>query len=125
MFGYLSLSAADATSRGGNGIEVGDDTIFAPGAKIISENHDPDDLGRWKPAQPVHIRKRCWIGANAVILPAVELGDDVVVGAGAVVTRSFAKGSILAGAPARTIHRNYWSGSKSYLLNPSPRLLKP
>jgi acetyltransferase-like isoleucine patch superfamily enzyme len=89
--------------QGGNAIEIGDDTIFALGVKIISANHDPDDLSRWKPAQPVRIGKHCWIGANAVILPAVELGDNVVVGAAAVVTRSFNSGSVIAGTPAMTV----------------------
>jgi len=91
--------------QGINGIRIGDDTIFAPGVKIISANHDPDNMERWIKADPLIIGKRCWIGVNAVILPGVRLGDDVVVGAGAVVTKSFPDGSVIAGVPARVIRR--------------------
>nr|WP_240893989.1 acyltransferase [Limisphaera ngatamarikiensis] len=91
--------------QGINGVEIGDDTIFAPGVKIISANHDPRDYSRWIPAPPIRIGKRCWIGANAVILPGVQLGDDVIVGAGAVVTKSFPSGSVLVGVPARPLER--------------------
>lgn len=89
--------------QGGNGIVIGDDTIFAPGVKIISANHDPKILNSWVKAPPVQIGKRCWIGANAVILPGVELGDEVIVGAGAVVTRSVPSGVTVVGNPARPI----------------------
>lgn len=91
--------------QGINGVQIGDDTIFAPGVKIISANHEPRDLCRWVKARPLVIGARCWIGANAVILPGVELGDNVVVGAGAVVTRSFPQASTIAGVPARVIPR--------------------
>ena len=91
--------------QGGNGIEIEDGTIFAPGVKIISANHDPQDLSQWKPDRPIKIGKNCWIGANAVILPGVELGDNVIVGAGAVVTKCFTSNVVLAGNPARTIRR--------------------
>jgi acetyltransferase-like isoleucine patch superfamily enzyme len=86
-----------------NGIEIGDDTIFAPGIKIISSNHNPEDMGNWIVVEPVRIGKNCWIGANAVILPGVQLGDNVIVGAGSIVTKSFPSGSVIAGNPARIL----------------------
>lgn len=89
--------------QGGNGITIGDRTIFAPGVKIISANHNPQDLHQWLPENPIVIGKDCWLGANAVILPGVQLGDRCVVGASAVVTKSFPAGSILVGIPARNI----------------------
>lgn len=88
--------------QGGNGIEIGDDTIFAPGVKIISANHDKNDF-KWIKDNPIKIGKRCWIGANAVILPGVILGNEVIVGAGAIVTKSFPDRSLLAGVPARIV----------------------
>lgn len=56
-------------------------------------------------AMPVKIGKNCWIGGNAVINPGVTLGDNVVGGSGAVVTKSFGDNVILAGVPAKIIGR--------------------
>lgn len=89
--------------QGGNGIYIGDDTIFAPGVKIVSANHDPMQGMTWEKAPAIRIGSRCWIGANAVILPGVDLGDDCIVGAGAVVTHSFAAGQTIVGVPGRSI----------------------
>ena len=49
------------------------------------------------------IGKGCWIGGHAMINPGVTLGDNVVVGSGAVVTRSFPDNVLVAGVPARVI----------------------
>jgi acetyltransferase-like isoleucine patch superfamily enzyme len=51
----------------------------------------------------VKIGNRCWIGAKAVILKNVEIGDGCVVAAGSVVTRPVAPGLVVAGVPARVI----------------------
>lgn len=95
--------------QGGNGIVINDDTIFAPGVKIISANHNFSDYSRHSIATPIVIGNHCWIGANSVILPGVQLGDRVIVGAGSVVTKSFPSNVIIAGNPAkviRVIHEN-------------------
>lgn len=87
-----------------NGVEVGDHTNIGPGVSIISANHDFTNNRMHIPAAPVRIGKHCWIGAGATILPEVFLGDFTIVGAGAVVTRSFEEGyCVIAGNPARII----------------------
>lgn len=90
--------------QGINGIEIGDDTNLAPGVGLISANHDPLDNTLHLPGPPLRLGARCWIGMNAVILPGVELGENTIVGAGAVVTRSFPEGHcVIAGNPARKL----------------------
>jgi len=86
-----------------NGIQFGDHVIFGPGVKIISSNHDDTERTKNVAAQSIVIGHRCWIGANAIILPEVTLGDNVIVGAGAVVTKSFPSDVVIAGNPAMII----------------------
>lgn len=86
-----------------NGIEIGDDTIIAAGVKIISANHNTNNFDDWGSTEPIRIGKKCWLGANCVILPGTQLGDQVIVGAGAVVTKSFPDNCIIGGVPASII----------------------
>lgn len=98
-----SSKRGNSFANGATAIGINNDVIIAPGVKIISANHSKTDLHRWDPAPPIRIGRRCWIGANAVILPGVELGDDCIVGAGAVVTNSFPSGSTVVGVPGRAL----------------------
>ena len=89
------------TGRGG--LTIGDYTQIAPNVIIVTANHDVYD-SRKHICAPVRIGKYCWIGAGAKIMPGVELGDWTIVGAGAVVTKSFPEGyCMIGGVPARKI----------------------
>ena len=84
-----------------NGIVIGDNTIFASGVKIISANHDVSNLDKHILERSIKIGANCWIGSGAIILPGVEIGNDSIVGAGAVVTKSFPSESMIIGNPAK------------------------
>lgn len=96
-------------------ITIGADTAVAMQVAFVTSTHPFDDAGRFSSepeGRPVVIGDRCWIGARAMILPGVTVGDDVVVAAGAVVTRDCASGGLYAGVPARRI-RDIGSGPRS------------
>jgi len=87
-----------------NGIKIGKNFLFAPGIKLISANHNTVDHNKSVKEKPIIIGNNVWIGANAVILPGVELGNYCVVGAGSVVTKSFKEDNlVIAGNPAKVI----------------------
>lgn len=89
--------------QGGNGIDILDDVIIAPGVSIISSNHDRKDLSKHIKVDKIIIGEAVWIGANATILPGVKIGSNSIVGAGAVVTKSFPPNSIIVGNPAKAL----------------------
>ena len=85
-------------------IHIGRGTQIANGVAIITANHDLADITVHSAGKDVYIGKECWIGSNAVILPGVHLGDHTIVGAGAVVTKSFPDGwCVIGGVPAKVI----------------------
>lgn len=85
-------------------ITIGKGTWIAPGVGIITENHNPLNLNEHMQKEDVIIGDNCWIGMNAVLLPGVVLGSRTIVGAGAVVTKSFKEGNcVLAGVPAQIV----------------------
>lgn len=87
-----------------NGVEVGSYTNFGPNVSVISSNHDFYNNAVLSAAPPVKIGAYCWLGTQCVILPGVCLGDFTIVGAGAVVTKSFEEGyCVIAGNPATII----------------------
>ena len=93
-------------------VRIGDGCLFSENVFVSDHTHEANP-GLTPPTRqplasrgPVVIGKHCFIGIRACILSGVELGDYCVVGANAVVTRSFPAGSVLAGAPARLIRTN-------------------
>lgn len=94
---------------GGAGITIEDDVMLGSGVHIYVNNHrfdNPDipliDQGHY-PSQAVVLKKGCWIGANAVILPGVTIGENSVVGAASVVTKSVPDRVLAAGNPLKII----------------------
>lgn len=87
-------------------IHIGHNSYIAPNVGFITSNHDIYDLDKSLPGKDIVIGKRCWIGMNVVLLPGTILGDHTVVGAGAIVTKSFPDGgAVIAGNPAKVIKK--------------------
>ena len=87
-------------------IYIGEGSYIAPNVGLITSNHDFTDLSKRGRSGDIVLGKSCWIGMNAIILPGVSLGDHTIVGAGAVVTKSYKEGyCVLAGNPANVIKK--------------------
>lgn len=102
-------------------ISVGDDTLIS--FDVLVSDHDSHslfaderagDVSEWMagrkdwshvPIAPVVIADRCWIGAKAIILKGVTIGEGSVVAAGSVVTRDVPPWTLVAGNPARPIRQ--------------------
>lgn len=89
-------------------ITIGDNVLIGPGVIINSGMHRYKDKNKLIRDQgheikPIIIGNDVWIGANAVIMPGVFIGDGSVIGAGAIVTRSIPPYSVAVGIPARII----------------------
>lgn len=88
-------------------IEIGADCMIAPFVYVVDSDHGmalgtPMNRQRNRPA-PVRIGDDVWVGAHAVILPGVTIGDGAVVAAGAVVRENVPSAAIVGGVPARII----------------------
>jgi acetyltransferase-like isoleucine patch superfamily enzyme len=99
-----------AVIYGHGGVEIGDWTLVSMHCTILSSNHAIPDRGTLirhvaDELLPTRIGRDVWIGANAVILGGVTVGDGAVVAAGAVVTKDVEPGAMVAGVPARVIRR--------------------
>ena len=87
-------------------IYVGDYTMFAPSVIVATAGHPILPELRetvYQYNMPVHIGKNCWIGAGAIILPGVTIGDQVVVGAGSVVTKDLPSNVVAVGNPCQVV----------------------
>lgn len=90
-------------------IIIEDDVMIGSGVHIYVNNHKFDnsnisiiDQGYY-PDQQVVLKKGCWIGANTIILPGVTIGENAVVGAGSIVTKSIPKQVVAVGNPAKVL----------------------
>jgi maltose O-acetyltransferase len=87
-------------------VMIGDGTQIAPGVQLLAADHPRDpDLRRdlLELARPVSIGSNVWIGAVAIVLPGVSVGDDSIIGAGSVVTRDIPEGVVAVGTPCRVV----------------------
>ena len=89
------------------GVSIGERVGLGPGVCILTSAHDLQATGpildRPLNAAPVVIGAGADLGAGAVLLPGVRIGECAQVGAGAVVSRDVPAGGVVAGVPARGI----------------------
>ena len=105
-FGKKIYANSNLTLVDDTHIYVGDYTMFGPNVTVASAGHPILPELREQGYQynaPVHIGKRCWLGAGVIIVPGITIGDNVVVGAGSVVTKDLPDNVIAVGNPCRVL----------------------
>lgn len=87
------------------GVSIGDLVMIGPNVNIITASHplEPSMRRAYVEAKPIVIEKNVWIATAATILGGVTVGENSVVGAGAVVTKDVPPNSFVAGVPAKVI----------------------
>lgn len=86
------------------GIRIDDDVLIAPGVMLLTEGH-PLAASKRKNLQskPIHVKRNAWIGAGAIVLGGVTIGENAMVAAGSVVTSDVPDNAVVAGSPARIV----------------------
>ena len=82
---------------------VGENVMVRP---LLTATHaidpEPRRIG-WESAEPIAIADNVWLGGGVIVCPGVSIGQDTVVGAGAVVTKDLPAGVVAVGVPARIL----------------------
>jgi acetyltransferase-like isoleucine patch superfamily enzyme len=97
-FGLVSLDVATVT--------IGDDVQIGPDVQLLTPTH-PVEPGprrdKWEAARPIVIADNVWLGGGVIVCPGVTIGENTVVGAGAVVIRDLPANVVAVGNPARVV----------------------
>jgi galactoside O-acetyltransferase len=115
VYANFNLTLVDDTD-----IYVGDKVMFGPNVTVATAGHPIDPELRYQAMQyniPVHIGNNVWIGANAVVLPGVTIGDNSVIGAGSVVTKDIPPNVVAVGNPCRVLREISDHDKKYYYKN--------
>lgn len=96
----------DAVILDGAKVTIGNRVLFGPKVGLYTSNHSFDarerEIGGCI-AKPITIGNRCWLAANVTVLPGVTIGDDVIIGAGSVVTHDIPSNVIAVGNPCHVL----------------------
>ncbi|PAF22340.1 maltose acetyltransferase [Terribacillus saccharophilus] len=101
VYANFNLTLVDDTH-----IYIGDYTMVGPNVTIATAGHPILPELREKAYQfnvPVTVGRNCWIGAGAILLPGISVGDNTVIGAGSVVTRDIPPNVVAVGNPCRVL----------------------
>lgn len=110
-------------------IYIGDNVCFGPNVSLMATSHPLiaqermglDDEGKTtmaEYAEEIHIGNNVWIACNAVVIGGVTIGDNVVIGAGSVVTKDIPSGYLAYGNPCRPVRRITEADSMKHLILP-------
>ena len=108
-------------------IYIGDNVCFGPNVSLMATSHPLiaqermglDDEGKTtmaEYAEEIHIGNNVWIACNAVVIGGVTIGDNVVIGAGSVVTKDIPSGYLAYGNPCRPVRRITEADSMKHLI---------
>lgn len=103
---WVGINAILASGRGG--LTLGENVLIGPGAICVTGDHDFKrvdlaSLDQEYMGRPIVIGDNVWIGAGAVVLGGVTVGSRAVIAAGAVVTKDVPEGGVVGGVPARML----------------------
>lgn len=101
VYANYNLTLVDDTH-----IYVGDNTMFGPNVVLATAGHPITPELRRRGLQynmPIHIGRNCWLGAGVIVLPGVTIGDNVVIGAGSIVTKDIPSNVVAVGNPCKVL----------------------
>lgn len=97
-FGLMALDVADIT--------LGADCQLGPDVQLLTPTHPVDPelrRAKWEAAKPIVIGDNVWLGGGVIVCPGVTIGENTVVGAGAVVVKDLPANVVAVGNPARVV----------------------
>jgi acetyltransferase-like isoleucine patch superfamily enzyme len=100
------------------GIHIGKNTLVASRATILTHEHVKRDIKNERMPYIVetYIGENCFIGIGSIILPGVSIGNQVIIGAGSIVTKNIPNNVVVAGVPAKVIRSNISMNNKAILV---------
>lgn len=107
-----SNSGIGINSRVSGPLTIGNDVMIGPEVMIFTQNHETSNLDipmrlQTAPKKAVIIGNDVWIAARVIILPGVTIGNGVIIGAGAVVTKDIPDFAVVGGVPAKILKYRY------------------
>lgn len=101
VYANFNLTLVDDTH-----IYVGDYTMFGPNVVLATAGHPITPELRKRGYQynaPIHIGNNCWLGTGVLVMPGITIGDNVIIGAGSVVTKDISSNVIAVGNPCHIL----------------------